>query len=100
MANARLQSLLGFCGKCSGSAGVPRSGLGEAADEPGGALGVAFKPLEQLVAGEAGLEGFGIEVGGDQGERVVMVVAGRRTRPEIVWRPAEALSADIFIGRH
>src|SRR3954454_16012346 len=58
--------------------------LGEAADEAGGALGVsAIQRLDDFVAGHGGLQRLGLEIGGNQRERVMMPVAGRRAWPLI-----------------
>src|SRR5262249_55059727 len=72
--------------------------LGEAADQAGGALGVTVELLEQLVAGQARLERLRIEVGGDQSERIMVPVARRRARPEIMGEPHGALAAHILVG--
>src|SRR5262249_5025568 len=76
----------------------PSLRLGEASDQAGGALGVAVELLHQLVAGEAGLERLRIEVVRDQREGVVVPVAGRRARPEIMRELGRAGAADILVG--
>src|SRR5712672_313630 len=73
--------------------------LGESPDQPGRALGVAVERLEELVPGQAGLERFRLEVRGDQGESVVMPVAGRRAWTEIMPQPGLTLAADVFLRR-
>src|SRR5712671_4389908 len=73
--------------------------LGESSDQPGRALSVSVERLEELVPGQAGLERFRLEVRGDQGESVVMPVAGRRAWTEIMPQPGLTLAADIFLRR-
>jgi hypothetical protein len=48
---------------------------------------------------EAGLERFGLEIGGDQGEGVVMIAGPRRCARAVIETDAhEALAADIVRG--
>ena len=54
--------------------------------------------LDELVARHAGLERTGLEVGGNQGEGVVVRRARGRAGAEIMRQTHQALAADIFLG--
>ena len=71
----------------------------EPPDQTRRALAVASQRGEQLVARHARLQGLRVEVGGDQGEGVVVPVPRRRARPEIDRQPHRALAADELVGR-
>src|SRR5262245_52576823 len=72
--------------------------LRERPDDAGRALGMPVQRLDQLVSRQAGLERIGLEVGGNQGEGVVMRRARGRARAEIMRQTHQALAADIFLG--
>src|SRR5205823_12172892 len=63
-------------------------------DDPGRALGVSVQGLDELVACHAGLQRIGLEVGGNQGEGVVMRRARGRAGAEIMRQAHQALAAD------
>src|SRR5262245_51776668 len=77
---------------------APNLRLRERPDDAGRALGVPVQRLDQFVSRQAGLERIGLEVGGNQGEGVVMRRARGRTRAEIMRQTHQAFAADIFLG--
>src|SRR6266446_403653 len=72
--------------------------LRERSDDAGRALGMPVQCLDELVARHAGLERIRLEVGGDQGEGVVVRRAGGRAGAEIMRQTHQALATGIFIG--
>src|SRR5690242_20408270 len=72
----------------------------EQADQSGGALHVAVELRQELVAGKARRQRFGIEIGRDQGESVMMISrAGRRAGAGVGGHARSALAADELVRR-
>src|ERR1700747_412657 len=72
--------------------------LRERSDDAGRALGMPVQRLDELVSRHAGLERTRLEVGGDQGEGVVVRRARGRAGAEIMRQTHQALAADVFLG--
>src|SRR5215510_1211538 len=95
---AALSAMTG-CPACAGhDTEWVRLRLRERPDDAGRALGMAVQRLDELVSRQAGLERIRLEVGGNQGEGVVMRRARGRAGAEIMRQTHQALAADIFLG--
>src|SRR6266446_7311616 len=71
--------------------------LRERSDDAGRALGMPVQRLDELVSRHAGLERIGLEVGGDQGEGVVVRRAGGRAGAEIM-RQTHQLLPPVYLS--
>src|SRR5262249_20712962 len=89
---------LGHGRNSSGHDGQRSLRLRERSDDAGRALGVPVQRLHELVARQAGLKRIRVEVGGNQGEGVVVRRARGRAGAEVMRQPHQALAADIFLS--